>query len=68
MKKFIATIMFTFTFIMIIILLQINKKTVTTIKNSSIRKFETNIEVTGYTDEVLMNPGKEFIRVGRCRM
>ena len=56
-KKIVLLLMSLIT--IIISLLNINSKTLIK-KKAIINNYEANIEVTGYTDEVLMNPGKGF--------
>ena len=46
--------------IIILFFISFNSKTTKKINTKELYKYETNIEVTGYTDEVLMNPGKGF--------
>ena len=55
-KKVFAII---FVSIILIIMLKTNKTTIIK-KKTIINNYNANIEVTGYTDEVLMNPGKGF--------
>ena len=61
-KKVIFIVVFTIVIILLALIVVFYKTTKTTVvlKSAQINNYNTNIEVTGYTDEVLMNPGKGF--------